>query len=79
MHRRVHHAARVYVDGDAHTNSIEGFWSLTKRGIGGVYHAVSAEYLQSYLNEYAFRYNRRDEAEPIFQAILDRACPAAGV
>ena len=43
--------------GDAHTNTIEGLWSLVKRGIGGVNHAVSAKHLQTYLNEYAFRYN----------------------
>lgn len=58
-HRRVHHAARVYVNGDAHVNTLEGFWSLTKNGIRGVYHNVSAKYLQTYLNEYAFRFNRR--------------------
>ena len=45
--------------GDVHTNTIEGFWSLVKRGIGGVYHSVSRKYLQSYLDEYTFRYNRR--------------------
>ena len=38
-HQRVHHASRVYVMGAAHTNTIEGFWSLVKRGIGGVNHA----------------------------------------
>ena len=69
-HRRVHHAAKVYVQGDAHTNTIEGFWSLVKRGIGGVNHAVSAKYLQSYVNEYAFRYNRRDQEQPMFEAFL---------
>jgi len=37
-HKRVHHAEKVYVIGDAHTNSIEGFWSLVKNGIRGVYH-----------------------------------------
>lgn len=58
-HRRVHHAAKIYVDGNAHTNTIEGFWSLTKNGIRGVYHNVSTKYLQTYLNEYAFRFNRR--------------------
>jgi transposase len=42
VHNRIHHAAQVYVDGDIHTNSIEGFWSLVKRGIGGVYHAVGS-------------------------------------
>ena len=70
QHRRVHHAAKVYVQDDAHTNTIEGFWSLVKRGIGGVNHAVSKKYLQSYLNEYAFRYNRRDQEQPMFEAFL---------
>ena len=70
QHKRVHHAAKVYVSGDAHTNTIEGFWSLLKRGIGGVYHAVSAQHLQSYLNEYAFRYNHRRDTQPMFETIL---------
>ena len=59
QHRRVNHSAKVYVSGDAHTNTIEGFWSLTKNGIRGVYHNVGVDDLQSYLNEYAFRFNRR--------------------
>jgi transposase len=58
-HKRVHHATKVYVSGDVHTNTIEGFWSLTKNGIRGVYHNVGRDYLQTYLNEYAFRFNRR--------------------
>jgi hypothetical protein len=67
------------VDGDIHTKSIEGFWSLVKRGIGGVYHAVSGKYPQTYLNGYAFRYNRRALKTPMFKAILDRAsAPADG-
>ena len=70
QHRRVHHAAKVYVVGDAHTNTIEGFWSLAKRGISGVNHAVSAKYLQTYFNEYAFRYNRRNQEQPMFEAFL---------
>jgi transposase len=61
-HRRVKHLAHVYVDGDAHTQTIEGFWSLFKNGVRGVYHAVSTTYLQDYLNEYTFRYNRRTGA-----------------
>lgn len=69
-HRRVHHSAKVYVDGDVHTNTIEGFWSLLKRSIGGAHHAVSAKYLQSYINEYTFRYNHRDDAEPMFASFL---------
>jgi transposase-like protein len=71
-HRRVNHSAGVYVMGDIHTNTVEGFWSLIKRGIGGTHHAVSQKFLQSYLDEYAFRYNRRDVPEPMFKLILER-------
>ena len=77
QHRRIHHSAKVYVMGDVHTNTIEGFWSLIKRGIGGVYHAVSQEYLQSYLDEYAYRYNRRDQGNLIFRSILDEVSKRA--
>lgn len=42
-HHRINHAAKVYVMGHVHTQTIEGFWSLLKRGIGGVYHSVSAK------------------------------------
>lgn len=59
-HDRVNHSQGVYVSGDVHTNTIEGFWATVKRGIGGTYHAVSTKHLQSYLDEYAFRYNNRD-------------------
>ncbi|HVM34356.1 MAG TPA: IS1595 family transposase [Actinomycetota bacterium] len=72
-HRRVNHSEKVYVAGDVHTNTIEGFWALTKRGIGGVYHSVSTKHLQSYLDEYAFRYNNRDaNGRGMFTAFLDR-------
>jgi len=77
QHRRIHHASKVYVMGDVHTNTIEGFWSLVKRGISGVNHAVSEKYLQSYLNEYAFRYNRREQEEPMFTAFL-KQLPVSG-
>ena len=73
QHRRIHHAEKVYVSGDVHTNTIEGFWSLMKRGINGVYHAVSAKHLQGYLNEYAFRYNHRGKGENQFYKLLLRA------
>ena len=69
-HRRINHSSKVYVVGDIHTNSVEGFWSLIKRGIGGVYHSVSQKYLQSYLDEYSFRYNRRDQGNLVFKSIL---------
>ena len=67
-HKRIYHKERVYVMGDVHTNTIEGFFSLVKRGIGGVYHSVSTKHLQSYLSEYAWRYNHRDGRSQ-FQAL----------
>jgi transposase len=72
QHKRIHHASKVYVMGDIHTNTIDGFWSLVKRGISGINHAVSAKYLPNYLNEYAFRYNRRNQEEPMFEAFLSQ-------
>jgi transposase len=76
-HKRIRHSAKVYVMGDIHTNTIEGFWSLVKRGIGGVYHNVSHKHLQSYLDEYSFRYNRRHQGNQQFRAILERAVERA--
>jgi transposase-like protein len=73
QHKRVHHQARVYVEGDAHTQTIEGFWSLVKRGIGGTHHAVSAKHLQGYLNEYVWRYNHRNDGRAQFESLLLRA------
>ncbi len=72
-HERIRHKAHVYVSGNVHTNTIEGFWSLVKRGIGGVYHSVSAKHLQGYLNEYAWRYNHRNERRSMFRSLLLRA------
>jgi transposase len=76
-HKRINHSAGVYVVGDIHTNSVEGFWSLIKRGIGGVYHSVSLKYLQTYLNEYSFRYNRRDQGNLLFNSILEQVSERA--
>lgn len=72
-HAIVPHAEKIYVLSDAHTNTLEGFWSLCKNGIRGVYHAVSASYLQHYLDEYSFRYNHRNDVTPIFFSFLRRA------
>ena len=72
-HQKINHMEKVYVSGNVHTNTIEGFWSLVKRGIGGVYHSVSAKHLQGYLNEYAWRYNHRDDGRSQFETLLLRA------
>jgi len=76
-HRTIRHSDGVYVRGDIHTNSVEGLWSLLKRGIGGVYHSVSPKYLQTYLDEYTFRYNRRFSGNQQFRAILQRVSEKA--
>jgi transposase len=77
VHHRINHSAKVYVMGHVHTNTIEGFWSLLKRGIGGVYHSVSAKYLQSYCDEYSFRYNRRNAGQPMFISLLEQVSERA--
>lgn len=58
-HQTVHHAAKQYVVGAVHTNTIEGFWSIFKRSIVGSYHKVSQKYLPLYIAECQFKYNNR--------------------
>jgi transposase-like protein len=58
-HKTVVHSIGEYVRGDAHTNTVEGYFSIFKRGIYGVYHHVSQEHLKRYLCEFDFRYNYR--------------------
>jgi transposase-like protein len=60
-HNIVKHNENQYVNGRIHTNTIEGFWSLLKRGIFGIYHFTSKKHLQKYVDEFVFRYNTRDE------------------
>ena len=62
----------MYVVGDVHTNTIEGFWSLVKRGISGVNHAVGANHLQGYFDSYAFRWNHRDDETPMYESMANR-------
>ena len=71
-HHRINHSEKVYVVGEVHTNTIEGFWSLVKRGISGVYHSVGRHYLQTYFDEYSFRYNRRFDEQPMFWSFLQQ-------
>lgn len=64
-HKKVNHSKYEYVRKEArvaykiHTNTIEGFWSIVKRGINGIYHWVSKKHIDLYLQEYTFRYNKR--------------------
>lgn len=78
-HKRIQHKQKIYVMGDVHTQTIEGFWSLVKNGLRGVYHSVSRKYLQTYLDEYSFRYNRRKQGNLIFKAFLQRVVERAAL
>jgi transposase-like protein len=60
-HRTVNHSSGIYVMGNVHSNTVEGFFSLFKRSIIGIYHHVSAKHLWRYLNESSLRYNLRAE------------------
>lgn len=69
-HERIDHS-KEYAVGNIHTNSIESFWSVLKRGIVGIYYHVSTKYLQLYVNEFAFRWNNR-EIEDMFGLVVRR-------
>jgi transposase-like protein len=69
QHQTVHHESGQYVVGAVHTNTIERFWSIFKRGVVGTFHKVSAKYLPLYVAEFQFRYNNRHNPE-IFQAAI---------
>jgi transposase-like protein len=68
-HETVNHAAGEFVRGEVHTANLDSFWSLLKRGVMGTFHQVSKQHLPLYLNEFAFRFNHRDNPD-IFDAVL---------
>jgi hypothetical protein len=59
QHFAITHSEHKYVNGLVHTNTIEGFWSLLKRGIIGIYHSVTYKHLNHYCDEFSYRYNTR--------------------
>jgi transposase-like protein len=71
-HKHVRHAVRQYVNGIAHTNSLDGFWSQLKRSINGTFHHVSPKYLPGYVNEFVYRYNLRGSESPIFLNLSEK-------
>lgn len=61
-HRIIDHSAKQYVDGEVHSNTIEGAWSHLKRSIFGIYHWVSRKHLHLYVNGFMYRYNNRNKS-----------------
>jgi IS1 family transposase/ribosomal protein L37AE/L43A len=71
-HAAIDHSRKEYVTGAVHTNTIEGFWSIFKRGVVGTFHNVSKKYLHLYVAEFQFRYNNRFNDDIFGDAIKGR-------
>lgn len=69
-HKSVNHSIGEYARGDVHINTVEGYFSLLKRGIAGVFHHVSKKHLHRYLSEFDFRYNMRTQNDEVVAAML---------
>jgi transposase-like protein len=73
-HRVINHSAGSYVEGDIYTNTIEGFFGNLKTGMRGTYKKISRKWLQSYLDEYAWRHNNRYSGQrSMFHALVREA------
>lgn len=70
VHLTTNHGMREYVRGDVHTNTVEGFFSLLKRGINGVYHHVGKGHLAKYCDEFSFRYDARKVSDAVRAELL---------
>ena len=68
-HGRIRHSRGEYVRGNVHTNTVESAFSLLKRGVVGTYHQLSIKHLQRYLNEFGYRFNRREDADKFEQTV----------
>jgi transposase len=72
-HRRINHSQRIYVHGEVHTQTIEGFFGHFKTDVRGTHHSISRRWLPGYLNEWVWKWNRRDDDEAMFRQLLARA------
>jgi|SRR5579872_410020 len=68
-HRVINHSSGQYVNGLIYTNTIESAFSLLKRGIIGSFHKVSIKHLQRYLNEFSYRFNRRNDEGAFIETV----------
>ena len=76
-HRRINHSQRIYVDGDVHTQTIEGFFGHFKTDVRGTHHHISTRWLPGYLNEWVWKWNHRDDDAAMFRTLLERRHPIA--
>jgi transposase len=76
-HYQIKHKDGVYAQGHIHTQTIDGFFGNVKRGLSGVQHCVSRKWLQFYVDEFAFKYNHRDDGVPMFKIFLRNVRKAA--
>lgn len=72
-HRRIRHSERIYVSGDVHTQTIEGFFGHFKTDVRGTHHSISKRWLDSYLNEWVWKWNHREDDEAMFRQLLGSA------
>jgi hypothetical protein len=72
-HRRINHPQRIYVSGNVHTQTIEGFFGHFKTDVRGTHHAISRRWLGSYLNEWVWKWNHRADDEAMFRQLLSSA------
>jgi transposase-like protein len=71
--RRIRHSQRIYVDGDVHTNTVEGFFGHFKTDVRGTHHSISTRWLPGYLNEWVWKWNHRNDDEAMFRTLLMNA------
>ena len=76
-HESIKHVIKEYVRGKIHTNTIESFWSQLKRSLDGTPHVVSPKYLQSYVDEFVYRWNERHGDASLFDAMLSQVAKQA--
>jgi len=69
-HQTVNHSAKQYVNGDCHTNTLEGFWAHLKKGIASTHIHVSPKHLDKYVGEFNFRFNGRQNPRAMFPALV---------
>lgn len=72
-HRRIRHSQRIYVSGNVHTNTVEGFFGHFKTDVRGTHHSISRKWLNAYLNEWVWKWNRRKDDEAMFRQLLGSA------